>query len=51
MASGLMRRHGKTLQYTNYAGGVLLILLGVAVFTNLMPTLAGYLPFDAIVVG
>jgi hypothetical protein len=39
------------LQYTNYAGGVLLILLGVAVFTNLMPTLAGYLPFDAIVVG
>ena len=42
--SALMRRHGRWLSYTNYAGGVLLIALGIVVFTNLMPVLARYVP-------
>ena len=40
----LMRRHGRILQYANYVGGVLLISLGVIVFTNLLPTIAQYTP-------
>ena len=45
MDSALPRRRGRWLQYTSYAGGVLLIALGIAVFTNLIPVLARYLPF------
>jgi cytochrome c-type biogenesis protein len=45
--SALMRRHGRVLMYANYAGGVLLIALGVIVFTNLLPVLTRYLPFNA----
>lgn len=42
--TALMRRHGRLLQYTNYAGGVLLVGLGIVVFTNLLPVLASYTP-------
>lgn len=49
--SALMRRHGRLLAYTNYVGGVLLIALGIVVFTNLMPVLARYLPLGVTSVG
>ena len=42
--TGLLRRFGRTLQYTTAGGGLLLIALGIVVFTNLMPVIAGYLP-------
>ena len=42
--SSLMRRHGRILQYTNYVGGLLLISLGIVVFTNLLPVLTRYIP-------
>lgn len=44
--SVLLRRHGRTLTYLNYVGGVLLITLGIAIFTNLLPLLTKYLPFN-----
>ena len=44
--SVLMRRHGRVLTYANYVGAVLLIALGVTVFTNLLPVLTRYLPFN-----
>lgn len=40
----LMRRHGRVLAYANYVGSVLLIVLGIIVFTNLLPVLTKYLP-------
>lgn len=49
--SALLRRHGRWLRYAEYAGGVLLILLGIAVFTNLIPLLAQYLPLPTSVPG
>ena len=42
--SVVLRRFGRTLQYTTAGGGVLLIALGIVVFTNLMPVIVGYLP-------
>ena len=42
--TALMRRHGRVLQYANYAGGVLLVAVGIIVFTNLMPVLARHAP-------
>ena len=42
--SALLRHHGRWLQYANFVGGVLLIALGIAVFTNLLPELASYRP-------
>lgn len=45
--SALMRRFGKALQYANYAGGVLLVFLGIAVYTNLIAEGAKYLPLNA----
>ena len=44
--STLMRRHGRVLQYTNYVGGVLLIAVGIVVFTNLLPVLSRYVPIN-----
>lgn len=44
--SVLIRRHGRALAYVNYAGGVLLIALGITMFTNLLPLLTKYLPFN-----
>jgi cytochrome c-type biogenesis protein len=49
--SALMRRHGRLLAYTNYAGGVLLIALGIVVFTNPMPVLARHLPLGVTSIG
>ena len=49
--SALLRRHGRALTYTSYAGGVLLIALGIIVFTNLMPVLARYLPLGVTSLG
>ena len=43
----LLQRHGNALSYTTYAGGALLIALGIVVFTNLMPVIARYVPFGA----
>lgn len=40
----LLRRYGRALQYTSAGGGVLLIALGVIVFTNLMPVIASLVP-------
>ncbi len=40
----LLRRHGRALQYATAAGGVLMIALGVIVFTNLMPVIASLAP-------
>ena len=42
--SELLRKHGRALQLLTCAGGVLMIALGIIVFTNLMSKLAGYLP-------
>ncbi len=44
--SALLRRHGRVLTYANYAGGMVLIVLGIVVFTNLLPVLARRLPFN-----
>ncbi|MSQ40891.1 MAG: hypothetical protein EXR55_04400 [Dehalococcoidia bacterium] len=49
--SALLRRHGRWLRYTEYVGGVLLILLGIAVFTNLILLLTRYLPFPTSIPG
>lgn len=43
----LLRRYGRALQYTSAGGGVLLIALGVIVFTNLMPVIASLVPMGA----
>ncbi len=40
----LLQRYGNALSYTTYASGVLLIALGIVVFTNLMPVIARYVP-------
>ena len=40
----LLRRHGRSLQVAGAGGGVLLIALGVIVFTNLMPVIASLAP-------
>lgn len=40
----LMSRHGRVLSVMNYAGGAGLIVLGVVVYTNLISTLADYVP-------
>ncbi len=40
----LLQRHGHALNYATHAGGVLLIALGIVVFTNLMPVIARYIP-------
>lgn len=42
--TGLMRKHGKVLMAMNYVGGVGMIALGIVVFTNLISTLANYVP-------
>ncbi len=42
--SSLMRRHGKILMAMNYVGGVALVILGIIVYTNLISTLANYVP-------
>ncbi len=40
----LLQRHGQALNYATHVGGVLLIALGIVVFTNLMPVIARYIP-------
>jgi cytochrome c-type biogenesis protein len=40
----LMNRHGRVLSVMTYAGGAGLIVLGVVVYTNLISTLANYVP-------
>ena len=40
----LLQRHGHALNYATQAGGLLLIALGIIVFTNLMPVIAQYIP-------
>lgn len=40
----LLRRYGRALQVAGASGGVLLIALGVIVFTNLMPVIASAVP-------
>ncbi len=40
----LLERYGRALQYTNVAGGLLIVALGIVVFTNLMPVIAGFIP-------
>ncbi|MCY4112772.1 MAG: sulfite exporter TauE/SafE family protein [Chloroflexi bacterium] len=40
----LLQRHGQALGYATHAGGILLIALGIVVFTNLMPVIARYIP-------
>ena len=41
--SWLLRRHGRWLVYSNYVAGVMLIGLGIALFTGLLPLLSSYL--------
>jgi cytochrome c-type biogenesis protein len=40
----LLSRHGRALTVMNYAGGAGLVVLGVVVYTNLISTLANYVP-------
>lgn len=40
----LLNRHGRVLSVMNYAGGAGLVVLGVVVHTNLISTLANYVP-------
>ena len=47
----LLRRYGRALQYTTAAGGVLMIALGVIVFTNLMPVIASVAPVGVPLIG
>lgn len=42
--SSLMKRHGKVLLAMNYMGGAALVVLGIIVYTNLISTLADYVP-------
>jgi cytochrome c-type biogenesis protein len=41
--SWMLRRHGKWLSYANYVAGILLIALGIGLFTGLLPLLSSYL--------
>lgn len=41
--SWLLRRHGHWLSYANRIAGVLLIALGIALFTGILPVLSSYL--------
>jgi len=41
--SWLLRRHGRLLSYANVVAGILLIGLGITLFTGLLPVLAGRL--------
>lgn len=41
--SWLLRKHGKWLSYANYVAGVLLIFLGITLFTGLLPLLSSRL--------
>ena len=41
--SWLLRRHGRWLLVANKVAGVLLIVLGIALFTDLLPTLSSWL--------
>ena len=43
----LLRRYGRALQYATSVGGLLMIALGVIVFTNLMPVIASLVPMGA----
>lgn len=40
----LLQRHGHALNYATQTGGILLIALGIVVFTNLMPVIAQFIP-------
>ena len=40
----LLQRHGHALNYATQAGGILLIALGIIVFTNLMPVIVQFIP-------
>ena len=44
--NALLRRHGRVLMYANYVGGALLIIMGIALFTDLLPVLVKYLPLN-----
>jgi cytochrome c-type biogenesis protein len=44
-AAKFLSSHGKFIKYFNYIAGVLLIILGVLIFTNYFPKLIGYLYF------
>jgi cytochrome c biogenesis protein CcdA len=50
-ATTLMHARGRWLQHASFAGGVVLVAMGIAVFTNLLPVLAGYLPLGVTTLG
>ena len=45
--SWLLRKHGRWLDTATKVSGVLLVLLGIALFTGLLGTLSGYLALGA----